>query len=162
MWDGFFSALDGLTVRAGAGAGGAEDHRRDLDRLRSSFGELLASDLVGSDASERAALRLDSIAAALVDTDEEPTRRATHAVCGGARWLRDDGTARLVLTLRPTPSVAWERGFAEFERAVYLSASSRPKLRHGTVVLACRPPEVAAATDALQRRVDTYRSALAD
>jgi hypothetical protein len=165
MWDEFFSALDGLTVRIGAGPGDVRSHRRDLDAMRTSYGELLARDLVGSDACERAALRLDNLAAVVTEpavVEQPPRRQTRHSVHVDAGWMLDDGTARFVLTLQPTPSLAWERGFVEFERAVYLSAGSRPKVRHATVQLACPPPDVAAAVDSLQGRVDTYRCALAD
>jgi hypothetical protein len=164
VWDDFFTELDRLTIRVTAGAGTPASHHDELQRLRVAFGELLVTDLVGSDGSTRAAVRLERVADALDDlpglrVGAPRTPRVTVSV--GAGWALDDGTSRYVLALRPTPTVAWDRALRDFEVSMY-APSTRPSVRHGAVVTTCPAHERDGVVGALQERVALFERYLTD
>jgi hypothetical protein len=75
-----------------------------------------------------------------------------------AGWALDDGTARYVVALNPTPSVAWERAFGEFERTAYTPSPARPRIRHGAIALVCAPDDLETEAAALERRLRLFAS----
>jgi hypothetical protein len=164
VWDDFFTELDRLTIRITAGTGAAASHHEELQRLREAFGELLVTDLVGSDGSIRAAVRLEHLADALGDLpgrDVDAPRRTRVAVSVVGGWSLDDGNCRYVLGLQPTPTTAWDRALRDFEASMYAPAS-RPSIRHGAVAVACPGRERDAAVRAVQRRVTLFERYLTD
>lgn len=164
VWDDFFTDLDRLTIRVSAGAGSVAAHHEDLQRLREEFGTLLARDLVGSDGSTRAAVRLERVADGLgdrVDPDAGASGRNRVIVSETAGWSLDNGNARHVLVLRPTPTASWDRSLREFEATVY-APTSRPSIRHGAVSLTCAGRELEAVAGSVRDRVANFERYISD
>jgi hypothetical protein len=163
VWDEFLLDADRLAVRVSAGVGDSGEHHHALLHLRERFGSLLASDLVGSDASTRAAMRLDAVSDAVHERcDAEPAGgpgpRVRVVVRAG--WALDDGSARYVLALQPTPALAWERAFERFEAAVYAPDPARISLRHGASAVACSPADLHEKVRAVQERVRHFERSI--
>lgn len=164
LWDDYFIALDSLTVQLGAGAVEPATLHRDIQQLREQYAATLATDIVGSDASVRAAARVRELATLLGELAHSPgtgvdSTRVSVEVGGG--WQLVDGRARWILRLCPTPSVFWERAFDAFEATTFSSSGSYRAIRNSAVTVVCRAEEIGSDADALRSRIGLFHRSLA-
>jgi hypothetical protein len=160
VWDDLFAELDRLTIRAAGGGELAPDLVAALEAARERFGSLLAADLVGSDAAERAAHRLDALTRVHQADVADPLAPARSQLVLESSWRRDDGRARCVMVTRPIPSVRWCHAFAEFETAIYRPSNDRPPLQHGAFVLTCEPSDIDRGQQSIAARIHRFDSTL--
>lgn len=166
LWDDVVAALDGVAVRLGAPDRDVAWLQDEIRRLREQFAVLLAADVVESDASGRASARLQALAEAVtslerplgggdagVGIDADVARWSVHV---GGGWMLDDGTARYVLGVRPTPTLGWERALEHFERTTFTATTSRPMPRNGVVAVTCAPERIVLEAEALGHRIELF------
>jgi hypothetical protein len=108
-------------------------------------------------------MRLEALAEAVCSLhpsadDVTAGGRVSVDIDGG--WALDDGTARYVLGLRPTPTVEWERALRAFEHATFTPSTSRRPIHNAVVSLVCSPDEIGAEAEELERRVGLFTRSL--
>ena len=71
-----------------------------------------------------------------------------------------DGTARYVVRVDPAPTLAWERGLADFEAAVYHPDPARLPIRHGVTVFAAASGQREDRVNAVGGRLRRFEQSL--
>jgi hypothetical protein len=139
-----------------------------LTDARQSYADTLVKDIVASDASRRAAARLSACVAELVEATaaplpaEDPERATRHCVELRGRPIGlDDGSARYVAALSPSPSLSWELAFHEFEGAIYLPDPRRVPFVHGVFAFGAAPHERDRVLAQLATRVERFELSMA-
>jgi len=173
LWDRFFNDADRVAFLAHDDPRAASGQ---LTELRSSFGQLLARDLVLSAASRRAERRLDDLALLVrararereADASERVpsvgssavrgTRPMPHSVSVASTIELTDGRVRAVLCVGPAVDAEWEERFNEFEGFAYAPDPGRSALRHNTIVVLTTPGSVESERATALRRIARFEA----
>lgn len=159
LWDDFFNEAEFHETHCRELSAGARHEA--VAALRSQFCTVVPQDIVMSDALTRAEAKLDDLAGDLVETGiPETSGRPTLAkpAISWRSWKLRSGRTAFVAHITPTPSVAWELAFRDFETFAYLPAPDRVPLRHGTFRWIGPPAPASSVSDALMQRIGHFES----
>lgn len=174
LWDAFFNGVDRLSTRLTfAEPDELEALTAMLDDLRGTYGDTVERDLLCGEAMARAGDALDRLAdqfaerAELVGPSSGSAVRSPDGRQAGRRSVdrvathaTGDGAARVLVRVRPVPSLAWEQAFTDFESYAYRPSADRPPLRHGLFVWNGPSDGVEDAVGRLQDRIEVFGRSL--